>query len=668
MKANHMLTTILLLGLSFAGYSQTMVLVKAFDENMKAIEDLEFALDEGDFYRTSNNGSIYIDIAEQLLPPKTIIIKDQTVEAESWNYSKGILEVMVRKKSYQMTTIYLKDRAGNGLSGLTLQLQTPEAINKRSASDGAVRIPIPLTVNTQTTKLFQVPGYTIKNRKKQRDQLNLYLEPILVAKPSQPLKINEPFALSELDSIRSLTVFYTFIKYIDIQKLNQELRNNIDAKFYELLSQRSDSLGYQALENSMGKISDSSFVTEDISLLIAHALWEEQNLGEIKTEFDQKIALINSKLVDGGANLDFASREDMVSKIEQLDRILTANSKYFSNSTSDYHQILLAMKNRLLNIKDLEEKLTSVENQRLQEKKTFQDQLFTISLVVLGLAIFSFALLLLLRKINKQKKQIDRSRQEINKVNEHLEELVDRRTQMLQKTNEELDTFMYRASHDLRRPITSLLGLMQVAKMTLGKEAMELCERVGTTARSMDSMLRKLIMVSHINHPCQPAMVNIDEMFQKHNDEFQTFTNKHNIDLVWNDEVNNSLKSCPVMLDIILSNLVENALRFSAANNLQPNPRVVVNASRIENELIIEVEDKAGGIDPEVQPKIWNMFYVGHVKSQGNGLGLFITRRAVDKLGADISFSCDQEGTTFRVSIPTIKLEDSEMVAELVTA
>ena len=662
---NKLSACILLWGLSVGGFAQSMVMVKTYDKDMKALPDLELSLDGGSHYTTNQDGSLYLELDESKLPPKSISINNPQLEAESWNYSKGVLEVIVRKRSYRLTTIQLIDRFGKKQPGLELHLNTTEAIHKTSDQNGSLQIPIPLTLDVTSTNLLEVPGFTIRERKVQRGLVSLVIDPILVAEPIKRSTSPQTFDSDQLDSIQSLTVFYGFIKNLDIQKLSAELRSRIDQKFYSLLSLQNDTLGLEAF-NPIGKISDSSLVGEDISLLIEQARQEERNLSELKLEFDEKIALISSKLVGGGANLDAKTRQELLQKIEQLDEILTANSRYFSSTRSDYHDILNSLRNRLLNIKDLEKRLTDVQQQRSLEQQKFRKRLLIISLVVLGLALISFVLLMLLKKINRQKKEIDLAHQELNEVNEHLEDLVVKRTKLLKVANEELDTFMYRSSHDLRRPLTSLLGLVEVARMTLKKESLDLFERVASTAQSMDHMLQKLIMVSHINQPTETALISLEDLIPQYNGEFQGWVNKYGIDLDWIIEPGLTHETSPVMLNIILRNLLENSLRFSVVGNSQIKPRVLINMHRSDNLLVVQVEDNAGGIAPEVQPKIWNMFYVGNEASKGNGLGLYVTRRAVERLGAEISFECTGQKTVFTVKIPASnirRMKVPEMVA-----
>ena len=73
----------------------TLVQVKTYDINLKAIPNLQFSFDEVFYFSTEANGTAIVELSPDFLPPGEIYFKDAKLEAESWNYSKGILEIIV---------------------------------------------------------------------------------------------------------------------------------------------------------------------------------------------------------------------------------------------------------------------------------------------------------------------------------------------------------------------------------------------------------------------------------------------------------------------------------------------------------------------------------------------------------------------------------------------
>jgi signal transduction histidine kinase len=103
------------------------------------------------------------------------------------------------------------------------------------------------------------------------------------------------------------------------------------------------------------------------------------------------------------------------------------------------------------------------------------------------------------------------------------------------------------------------------------------------------------------------------------------------------------------LVKIVLANIIENAILFSSPRE----PNIIIHWTYSEKEVIITLEDNGTGILDNVKPKIFEMFFRGSELSQGNGLGLYVTKRAVDKLGGKITFkSTLNKGSLFTVIIP----------------
>jgi signal transduction histidine kinase len=111
--------------------------------------------------------------------------------------------------------------------------------------------------------------------------------------------------------------------------------------------------------------------------------------------------------------------------------------------------------------------------------------------------------------------------------------------------------------------------------------------------------------------------------------------------------------SYPVLIKIIVENLIENAIDFSTPDN----PRLNVFATSQNGTVQMDFIDNGEGIKDSIKPQIFEMFFRGSVRSAGNGLGLYIARKAAEKASGKISFSSNPNGgTTFRVEIPNNKI------------
>jgi len=266
-------------------------------------------------------------------------------------------------------------------------------------------------------------------------------------------------------------------------------------------------------------------------------------------------------------------------------------------------------------------------------------------------------LLSLNKEIAEQKEEIQAQAEELTEshativnINDALEEKIIDRTAQLAQAYKELDTFFYRASHDFRRPLTTFMGLSEVAKITLKDPyALELFKKVRQTADSLDKMLMKLQSISDVGlqqlsykEVFSEDILNV--IFATYGDDFR------NAEIGFMTEATiSSFYSYPTIIKVILENLVENAINFKRSDNAF----VRLSISKQDEEIVIAVSDNGQGISEEFHSQIFNMYFRGSENSKGNGLGLYIVKKAAEKLGGRISFeSVYNQGSTFFVYLP----------------
>jgi signal transduction histidine kinase len=260
--------------------------------------------------------------------------------------------------------------------------------------------------------------------------------------------------------------------------------------------------------------------------------------------------------------------------------------------------------------------------------------------------------------IYEQNQELQANNAAINHLNENLEKLIEQRTQnlylsnaKLSSLNEELDTFLYHSAHDLRRPLTNILGLLEIAKMNEhSKEISEILGYINQTVLGMDAMLRKLISLSSVNNnKISPEKINFSEILKEIKNYLERLLDEKKV--VWIEEVQENLDffSKKESIKAILLNLIENALIFARPENAFV--RIIIRKE--DKNLYIGVEDNGVGIAEDYHQKIFQMFFRGNILSQGNGLGLYIVRKAVEELQGYIFLESEpQKGSRFSVKIP----------------
>jgi signal transduction histidine kinase len=261
-------------------------------------------------------------------------------------------------------------------------------------------------------------------------------------------------------------------------------------------------------------------------------------------------------------------------------------------------------------------------------------------------------------ELEAQSAKLQENNQYIQSLNAQLEEKVTERTRELELANNELDTFLYRSSHDMRRPITTLLGLNQVARYVINDSnaVAVLFDKVVETARSMDSMLFKMQMMYELNKtdlPLEPANINqlINDSVRYFESDFEKYSIAHHITIQHDIVI---LSNIP-LLKIIFRNVIENSILF---RKTQPGalPFIDVNIIKQHDSIEIIIADNGIGVEERYQSQLFDLYFRASQASKGNGLGLYLVNKAVAKLKGSIELISDYGvGTTITMKLPIIQ-------------
>jgi len=226
----------------------------------------------------------------------------------------------------------------------------------------------------------------------------------------------------------------------------------------------------------------------------------------------------------------------------------------------------------------------------------------------------------------------------------------------LKKINAELDRFVYSASHDLRAPLTSLLGLVNVAILENNNLKINgYLELMKGSVNKLDDLISDIIHFSrNARLDVIPEPVHFENLAQ------ETFDNLKYLPTAGSIKVNVSIEpykkfySDPKRLRILFNNLVSNSFRYHDLSKDIPFIKILVSFDG--NNASIKVSDNGKGVHPEHLEHIFDMFYRATDDSQGSGLGLYIVKETVEKLQGNIQVqSVPREGTTFTLVIPNLE-------------
>lgn len=240
----------------------------------------------------------------------------------------------------------------------------------------------------------------------------------------------------------------------------------------------------------------------------------------------------------------------------------------------------------------------------------------------------------------------------LNGISLDITELAEKETK-LQQANQDLATFIYKAYHDLRSPIVSVLGLVNVATSDVkDKTSLKYFNMISGVAEKQNRMLLSLISVMEIRDRV-PVMttVNLGDLLNDVLDSLKGIRGYDEIE--FKNNCDGEVQTDGELLAKIICSIVENSILYHDVNRVTPEVKIS-SSTDAQGYLTIEIADNGLGISDEVLPRIYELFFRGSDLSRGSGLGLFMAKNGVEKLGGSISVrSKENVGTTFWINIPT---------------
>lgn len=238
---------------------------------------------------------------------------------------------------------------------------------------------------------------------------------------------------------------------------------------------------------------------------------------------------------------------------------------------------------------------------------------------------------------------------EVNQLNFELR----KRNLVLSKKNEELDNFVYSTSHDLRSPLLSILGLVNLLKKeeTDINQRLHILDLMEKGLHKTDSTIRNILEYSRNEKlDLDYQEINIHELISEIIDSHKHIDGEE-INILTDISVKKIISDLN-RIKIVLNNLISNAIKYRRKDI---RTEILVSFSQINDDyFLLRVKDNGEGIDSENLDKIFQMFHRASSKSQGTGLGLYITKEIITKLNAEIEVTSEKnKGSEFLVKIPT---------------
>lgn len=225
----------------------------------------------------------------------------------------------------------------------------------------------------------------------------------------------------------------------------------------------------------------------------------------------------------------------------------------------------------------------------------------------------------------------------------------------LRKINSELDRFVYSVSHDLRSPLLSVKGLVNLILGfdVLDSDIVNCLKLIELSVDRLDATILDILTYSRNSRTeLKVESVNIREIVENTYNDLNLL-NSFDIDFIVYIQDCESIFTDKLRIQSVIRNLISNSIKYRREDAVRP--LVKFTCIRKADMYEFEISDNGKGIAAEYQAKVFDMFFRASTESIGTGLGLYIVNEIVHKLGGNISLLSEPgNGTSIRISLPVL--------------
>jgi signal transduction histidine kinase len=229
------------------------------------------------------------------------------------------------------------------------------------------------------------------------------------------------------------------------------------------------------------------------------------------------------------------------------------------------------------------------------------------------------------------------------------------RVEELTNTNNELEHMVYGVAHNLRSPLNSVLGLLDLAKQegeAASKNLKHYFQMMEDSIRKLDSSVNDLLKYAK-NTKKEISIEKIDfrtiieegiqqMKFLKGFDRIRTSVEVNQSSLFYSDTYR---------IRAIVNNLISNAIKYMDYSKADPSIEISVVADK--QNVMLEFKDNGIGINAAYLSKVFTMFYRATSQNEGTGLGLYLVKDTVQRLGGTVDIESEEgKGTSFYITLP----------------
>lgn len=393
--------------------------------------------------------------------------------------------------------------------------------------------------------------------------------------------------------------------------------------------------------------------TADIKNTLAYSMYHLSDFRFRDGDYNAAIELLKeSENIASQINLKrlkrdiYESYSRIFDKMGDLERVVEYQNKYMVIKDEIFNEKLAS------NLKDIQ-----LDAQRKQSEVIIQQkdtEIERVRLITTLIGVISVLLVVVSILIYRNYRASHRLKKILEKeIEKRTGELVKSNADLTQMT-QEYDQLVYRASHDIRGPLATLMGLTNIAKQDYEEpnRVRDYLGKIESTAMGLNQTLSQLMETNRIRN--LPICIDEIDPATMVEEVYSSFRNLNHFPLIslriekgdWKEP----LTSDKNLVAFILTKLLDNAFRYFSIHKQEKY--IKVSWSQSGDKTTIAVEDNGLGINEQAREKIFQLFYVAS-DIHGSGLGLFLAQMAANRLGGRIILARSSGPTIFKFTIFT---------------
>lgn len=234
--------------------------------------------------------------------------------------------------------------------------------------------------------------------------------------------------------------------------------------------------------------------------------------------------------------------------------------------------------------------------------------------------------------------------------------LLEKKNTELAQANEELSQFAYRTSHDLKAPLATIQGLARFIEQDMQnqkvQEAQKNLQKIIKQSEKLSTLVSDILNLTKAElEDVSEENIDFPKLIEDVKENLLDRAQENGVEILCQIHTNRTYLLRKSRVVQILENLISNSIKY--CNKQKEKRYVQVQVYELNQILSLKVEDNGVGIPVEHQSHLFKMFRRFHSHlAFGSGLGMYIIKKHVDKLGGDIKVISSESGTSITISFP----------------